>query len=131
MTAVKYKPIKLHENSVRYIDEVFNMYMERELTRDTVITNPIIHLYAEEDTYDENGELKGYRDSLFFKADIYDPKRKIKHFGTSLHDSVSFYNISPSQVNIFKDGSTMLTFFGDAEIGLLTSLCVYKHDKIN
>jgi hypothetical protein len=120
--------IKLHQNSIDFLESVFNPYKEEILTDETIIKNPIIHMYAEEDTYDDDGTLNGYIDSLFFKADIYDPSNGIKYSGKGLHDSISFYDINPWQVRIFKDGSTMVLFHGECTIGRLTTLCIYgKH----
>lgn len=122
--------VKLHEKSVEYMHEVFEMYTKAELRTDTIITNPIIHLYAMEDTYNDEGELNGYLDSLFFRADIYDTIKLLKYTSEGLHDSVNYYEIYPSHVKIFKDGSTMLTFQGETVVHPLTTLNVHDAKSI-
>lgn len=129
MKILKQNLIRLHDKSIKLLDEVFQPYKEQQrLKSGTVISNPIIHMYAEEDTFSEDGELRGFMDKLMFRVDVYDTKKLIKYTGESLHDGIDYYDTYPSNVSIFKDGSTMLMFYGDVEIGLLTSLCVYKHN---
>lgn len=118
--------VKLHEKSIEYMHEVFDLYTEAELKRDTTITNPIIHLYTMEDTYNEDGGLNGYLDSLFFRADIYDTVKLLKYTSEGLHDAVNYYETYPSHVKIFKDGSTMLTFQGETVIRPLNTLNVHN-----
>lgn len=118
--------IKLHNNSTKYLENVFSQYKEtKQITSETVVKNPVVHMYATRDTYNEYGEQTGYTDSLFFNAVIYDTVSMIKYETTSEHDSVSFYDTSPHTVKIFKDGSTLLGFYGEHVFLTLTSLCVF------
>lgn len=122
------KVIDLHEFSLQYMERIGSIYTEEELARDTIVSNPIIHLYAEKDTYSSDGELNGYIDSLFFKAIVYDTNLNIKYTLNRLHDAVDFYKGTPNQTKIFKDGSTMLVAHGKYWVNPLTNLCLHRVD---
>ncbi|MED3562382.1 hypothetical protein [Bacillus xiapuensis] len=104
--------VELHQNSVDYVKEVFSMYTEvYDLNKH--IKNPIIHIYPVEDTYDQNGELNGYIDALFFKMNIYDTENMTVYKSEKLHDGIlPFDNLHVSQIKIFKDLSTMIVLRG-------------------
>lgn len=123
---VRYNDIILHDNSVEYIKEILSIYKEEELTINTVVLNPIIHMYAESDTADlDSGELQGYSDSLFFKGYIYDTVNRIRYY-SGIHDAVRFHGVSPKQTKIFKDGSTMNVLYGECKVNGMTELCIYS-----
>src|SRR5690625_4809931 len=124
------KEIKLHPESIEYLNAVFDIYTtEKKLTWDSIVTNPIIHLYANSDTRNEDGELDGYVDSLFFTVDIYDPVNRIKYTTKSKHDSLDLFNTGVRYVRIFKDGSTLVKFIGDYKIQIGTAIHLWKVDK--
>ena len=120
------RSIKLHEKSIEYIDEVFSQYKEVEYDTSKVITNPIVHIYPIEDTYDENGELHGFIDALLVNMDIYDTKNKtfmkIKYRDELLMNETD----RPTGIRIFKDGSTMIIMRGKYQFGSGQSVSVYK-----
>lgn len=124
MDYLEYEPIKLHKNSVDYLERIFEQYTDGQLNRNTVVSNPIVHMYAKKDTYANDGELEGFVDSLFFRVEIYDPINLIRYHIENFHDSINFNNVSPYEVKIFKDGSTLLAFTQDCRFRLLTTLQV-------
>lgn len=107
--------IKLHEDSKRYIIETFELYTEDFFTDGLIIDRPVIHMYAKEDTRNENGDLNGYNDSLFCEVHVFDPLNR-KKYVTGKHDGVNVYNAKMRNVKVFKDGSTMLTTYGKHRI---------------
>lgn len=113
--------IKLHEDSKQYIIETFEQYTENFFTDGMIIDRPIIHMYAKEDTRDEDGNLNGYNDSLFCEVHIFDPVNR-KKYVTGRHDGVNLFNANMRNVKVFKDGSTMLTTFGRHMIENLQAL---------
>ncbi len=118
--------IKLHPESVDYIEKTLNQYSETDELK--IINNPIVHIYAKEDTRDvETGGLNGHTDALFSEFHIYDPKEMTIYKTKGQHDSIMFYNgATPEMVKIFKDGSTLLSFWGKYNFNLLTTVCVHK-----
>lgn len=73
----------------------------------------VIHLYPFKDTTDDEGDLLGFDDSLFFKAVIYNEDineyyittgRPIDNIGSRGNMGIKF------QVRMFKDMSTMFIF---------------------
>jgi hypothetical protein len=114
--------IPLHEESVKYLEVLSDYKYIDELPK--VFKSPVIHLYAKEDTYNEHGELNGYRDALFFECHIFEPETKTAYKSKKLHDTVRFHEVFPSDVRIFKDGSTLISFYGDVEIELMQSVRV-------
>lgn len=119
--------IALHKDSVEFLAQVFDSYEDGKLNSSAVVKNPIVHLYATKDTKNEDGDLNGYNDALFFDAHIYDTVNDIKYVETQ-HDSVDIGEATMSQIKIFKDGSTMMLFFGDYKFGNTTTLSMYKAD---
>ncbi|PHA03034.1 hypothetical protein COE51_01440 [Bacillus pseudomycoides] len=108
--------VELHENSVEYLREVFTIYTEVDsLSR--AVKNPIIHIYPEEDTYDEQGNLNGYIDSLFMTVCIYDTDKMTVYKSKNLHDGIMpFGMLNVSKIRIFKDLSTMIVLRGTYRI---------------
>ncbi|WP_340032675.1 hypothetical protein NSQ20_12505 [Paenibacillus sp. FSL K6-1122] len=104
--------INIHENSVNYMNRVFMQYKEIE-TLPSVVDNPIIHLYPVKDTYEENGELNGYSDALYFHLHVYDPISMTSWKSKQLHDGIiPFSEVMVQQIKIFKDLSTMISLSG-------------------
>jgi len=89
-------------------------------------SSPIIHLYAKKDTYDECGNLNGYSDSLFFECHVYDTINGIVYKSDSLHDSFACCNAKPNQIRVFKDGSTLISFLDNVQIGFKQTITAYK-----
>ncbi|WJV20793.1 hypothetical protein QU593_10285 [Rossellomorea marisflavi] len=100
--------IPIHQNGVDYVRETFDRY--EETTELYNIKDPIIHMYAKEDTADlTSGELRGYSDALFCEYYVYDiyNSKVIKMKG--YHDALFFgEDVSVSNVKVFKDGSTLI-----------------------
>lgn len=113
--------IPIHEESKQYIEETLSRYTEVYEMKH--IENPIIHMYAKEDTLNEDGELNGYNDSLFFECHLYDTK-KMEVYKTGNKDSLWFgEGVQPSNVKLFKDGSTLVHLRnGKYKVGYYTSL---------
>jgi hypothetical protein len=110
--------VKLHQNSIDYAKKTFGMYqLTDEL--DSSIKDPILHMYPVEDTYDEEGDLIGYSDALFFRIDVYNTQNMTVYKGNKLHDGIlPFRDINVSQLKIFKDLSTMVVLKGDYVISV-------------
>jgi hypothetical protein len=120
--------IPLHQDSVEYLDILSKYEKVDEFKKQ--FKSPVIHLYAKRDTYDENGDLDGYKDALFFECYIYEPDTMTVYKSPRLHDTVRFNEATPNDVRIFKDGSTLLSFFGEVEVELLTSVHTWNVKKI-
>lgn len=117
--------VALHQNSVNYAKETFEQYTEVDSMR--YVENPIIHMYPKEDTYEENGELNGYIDALFFEAHIYDTKNMTVWKSKKLHDGIMPYaDLNVSQIKVFKDLSTMIVLHGKYQISRSTAMSIGK-----
>lgn len=115
--------IILNEKSKEYLETVFNSYTEKEYTNQ-VIDNPVIHMYATHDTYNER-ELFGYADSLFCEVHVYDVKNDYKYTFEN-KDGISLSHADVYQVRIFKDGSTMIMLNGSHELEVFQALELFK-----
>ena len=118
--------IELHSDSVEYM-KILDTYKEVEDVPE-YFQSPIVHLYAKEDTCDSSGSVNGYTDALFFECKAYDTVKKTVYTSKQLHDAIDFYEVVPSQVKIFKDGSTLVKFNGDVKLGFLQAINTYKVD---
>lgn len=101
------KEIKLHENSKKYLSNVFKDYKEvKEYTSHNGTT--VIHMYPKYDTWDLNtDELEGYIDAMLCEVHIYN-LTDMTVYKSKYHDAIYFTNISVS-TKVFKDFSTMIT----------------------
>lgn len=124
--------IKLHDMSVEYLKSVFKGYHERVVDSSSfssyTIDEPIIHLYADSDTYAEDGQLNGYVDSLFFNAHVYDPIRMVV-YDRGKFDGLETWAADVNYVRIFKDGSTMISLKGKHIFNETAVLSAYKKDE--
>lgn len=114
--------VELHENSNDYIVNTFKKYQEDFFEDGMIIHRPIIHMYAKEDTIDKHGDINGYIDAFFCEVHIYDVVNRKKYRTRRLHDAVHVNNAKVYDVKIFKDGSTMLTTFGNHKIEIFQAL---------
>lgn len=117
--------IPIHKYGEEYIKETLSQYKEVERMRE--IENPIIHMYAVEDTHDPNtGELRGYNDSLFCEYHYYDTKN-MTVFKTQMHDGLFVGDVPISNIKVFKDGSTLVHIKnGKYQIQTGTAVFLYK-----
>lgn len=99
--------IPIHKDSQEYIEETFCQY--EEIKPMDEIEDPIIHMYAKEDTRDVvTGDLNGYTDSLFCEYHYYDTKN-MKVYKSSMHDALFIGDgVQLSNIKVFKDGSTLI-----------------------
>lgn len=116
--------IKLHENSKKYIIDTLSQYVEKQYNGE-VIEQPVVHMYAKSDTYDEDGTLNGYRDSLFCEVHVYDTKNDFKYVFIN-KDGVTLLHANIWQVRVFKDGSTMLILNGSHKLEVFQALELFK-----
>jgi hypothetical protein len=65
-------------------------------------------MYPVEDTIDENYNLNGFHDSLFFNINIYNINNKTVYKSKMHHDGISI--LIPCETRYFKDLSLMLIF---------------------
>lgn len=117
--------VPIHQQGEEYIKETLSLY--KEVDRMHEIENPIIHMYAVEDTHDPNtGELRGYSDSLFCEYHYYDTKN-MEVFKTRMHDALFLSEAPVSNIKVFKDGSTLVQFVnGKYEISFGTAVSLYR-----
>jgi hypothetical protein len=119
--------IPIHKDGELYIQEIKDSY--EEVTSMNQIENPIIHMYAKEDTRDlNNGELYGYIDSLFCEYHFYDTKNNKVFKSKRNHDALYFDSeVQVFNVKVFKDGSTLIQLrSGKYEISSGTAVHIYK-----
>ena len=108
--------IEIHQNSIDYVKEIFSKYTETTELKSTY-KSPIIHMYAKEDTYDEQGNLNGYIDGLFFELHLYDTENSTVWKSNRYYDGICpFDDLRVSQIKIFKDMSTMIALSGLHEV---------------
>lgn len=116
--------VELHEYSVSYMKRVFMQYKEIE-TLPSLVENPILHLYPVKDTYELDGELNGYSDSLFFNLNVYDPVNMVSWKSKQLHDGIiPFSEIMVQQIKIFKDLSTMISLSGSYKLSQMQGFSI-------
>lgn len=119
--------IPIHQDSKQYIAKTLGSY--EEVDSMSIIENPIIHMYAKEDTLDlETGELNGYIDSLFSEYHFYDTKAMKVFKSKRFHDAMYFESdVHVSNVKVFKDGSTLIQLsWGTYEISNGQAVHIYK-----
>lgn len=99
--------IPIHTESQDYIKQALDQYEEVKSMDE--IEDPIIHMYAKEDTRDvATGDLNGFTDSLFCEYHYYDTKN-LKVYRSGKHDAMFFGDgVQLSNVKLFKDGSTLI-----------------------
>lgn len=107
--------IKLHQKSEEFLKDVFKIYEDCGSPKAFLTGKFILHLYAEDDTYDEAGNTQGYYDSLFFRLDIYDIENK-KKYSIGSRDGISILGNVKFDIRIFKDGSTCIFTREEVEI---------------
>ncbi|NBI30999.1 hypothetical protein [Chengkuizengella marina] len=113
--------ISIHKYSEDYIKKTLSQY--KEVDSMIVIEHPIIHMYAKKDTYDECGELNGYVDSLFCEYHFYDLTKLQLFKSRRFHDGLWFgEGVKPTNVRLFKDGSTLIQLRGKFGIMIGTSV---------
>ncbi|MGE7840679.1 hypothetical protein ACQKNX_07800 [Lysinibacillus sp. NPDC093712] len=120
--------IELHEESVKYLNEVFNQYEEIKYDSNLIIINPLVHLYGTHDTRTVDGELNGYNDALFITIKIYD-KETMQFMQIHNRDGLDFYNnknVHIQQIKVFKDGSTLIQLTGNYKFGNCQSVDVWS-----
>ncbi len=118
--------IPLHEKSIKNVEEIFSRYSKtKELT--SVVRNPTIHLYMKEDTYDKDGSVNGYNDSLFFECHVYDTVNRVKYVSPRLHDKIRFNGFNVES-GFFKDGSITYSLIGDFQFSFNQDISVSKYD---
>jgi len=100
------KEWKIMEASKRYLDieKEFGYVPTDELNPST---RYIIHMYPMEDTLDEEGNLNGFRDSLFFTCKVFNPKEKTV-YTMQYKDAIMVSDDINVTTKCYKDGSYML-----------------------
>jgi len=121
------KDIKLHPKSEKLIKETFGWYTQVGQPIEKINGRCVIHMYPTEDTYDENGELVGYRDALFFNVHVYDAENRICYIRNRA-DAITTGDVGVT-VKYFKDGSTMLVMDGNIDIIYGQAICIHKELK--
>lgn len=108
--------VAIGPKSEEIIREVYNRYEEVQSLGFRLDGHTVIHVYPTEDTY-RGDDLHGLMDSLFFDAWVFNNGKKCLY---RWHDQITF-DVKPSFIRIFKDGSTMITidepiiiFFGQS-----------------
>jgi len=111
--------IKLHEDSIKQIEKVYSMYEEVEWSSNKIISNPIIHMKATEDTRDENGDLHGYHDCLLFTLYVFDTSSMtaMKLYNRDGLDTWYEKDVKLKKMCMFKDGSALVQLSGKYKFG--------------
>lgn len=127
MHVLSFDDIVLHSESIDIINRLERMYTEVKHDDFRVISNPIVHLYPWKDTMNEDGELHGFQEVLFFETRIYDSENLT--YSNCGNDSVDTSQAKVKGIKIFKDGSTMIEFDGEYRFSNNTTLSAYKPKK--
>ena len=115
--------VPLYKESEKLIAETFSEYKEGKELPKTLHGRTVIHMYPVKDTYDENGQLNGFIDSLFFRFDIYNIPTKKVYRKNGLYDE--FVIDVPTRVRAFKDLSTMIVIEKSVRIEGFQSILIY------
>lgn len=119
--------IKLHKESEQLIKDTFSRYTEVNKYVPSAGAT-IIHMYPVEDTKNpETGELNGYIDALLCDVHVYDIERKTV-YKTKNKDGMDFLYLH-GNVKIFKDGSTMVSFYEPVDILFGSSMSISRRNK--
>jgi hypothetical protein len=103
------------EESFSNIKEVYDRYtLSNEPLPKSIENWCVIHTYPCEDTLDEDGNLKGYRDSLFFNIKVFDVENKICYVPSRNYDGIRIEK--PCNIRYFKDLSVMYVFHNGVKI---------------
>ncbi len=103
------KKIELCRSSKELLDYVKKTY--KEVDKYIPAKEAIIHMYPEEDTWDEeDGWWKGYMDALFMTVKVYNTEDKTV-FVAKWRDVIDLSKFEgySSTIKMFKDKSTMIT----------------------
>lgn len=118
--------IKLHQESINYLNRIFTDYNEVE-SLSKIVENPIIHMYPKKDTYEEDGELDGFIDAIFSEVHIYDTVNMTVWKSKSLSDGLASYaDITVKQIKVFKDLSTLVSLSGKYSISPFQEMTIRK-----
>lgn len=108
--------MNLHSESEKIIKATFAMYKDggpiggsRKFQGRT-----ILHLYPTRDTFNQDGELDGYYQNLFFNLDVYDAKKMVK-YSAGEHDAIFTSGCNINNVTVFKDGAFCICIDGEVE----------------
>lgn len=119
--------MELHPKSLKMINNIFAMYEDggSELPK-TLSGRTVIHMYPQGDTIDDEGNLKGYYQNLFFDMVVFNATKngenRMWKFGVK--DAVFFdRGVNITSVSIFKDGASCISV--DGSIYLLISQAVH------
>ena len=111
--------VKLTETSTGMIKDIFARYKKAEGDLPDGLTGrTIFHIYAKSDTINQDGDLEGFEDSLFFTLKVFNMV-SMSYWEVRNRDSVELdrYGFAiGADIRIFKDGSTMIIVDGDIEI---------------
>lgn len=119
------REIRLQPESIATIEEVFGRYTDVTDTEEipsqiNADESMVIHIYPQEDTYDPDGNLNGYKECLFSKLDLYlvnfedDTHKKWRYNG--LVDGFHLHDIKSMNALVWKDGSYALRVDGPVRI---------------
>lgn len=103
--------VKIYKPSEIYLD-IDKEYGYKEVEKlNEVNGRCVIHIRPVKDTYssDEEYDLDGYCDAIFFKVEIYDCENRLVYKPNKLFDGIRTINVD-CQSRIYKDLSTMYIF---------------------
>ncbi len=113
--------IKLNDKDGEDVISVLAKYKSIDKPLDVYSHKSLLHIYPTADTYDKDGKLNGYRDSLFFELHVYNVNT-MTVYKTENKDGVNFDNIPIRGVRVFKDGSFIVMINEPFTLGI--SQCV-------
>lgn len=109
----------MNKKSQQVIDETFALYGDGgAIVPNSLKGRTIIHMYPQEDTIREDGELDGYYQTLFFKMVVFNiPKNgENKMYKPSRkYDAIFIDKCNVRNLSVFKDGAFCTTIEGDVK----------------
>lgn len=115
--------VPLNEKSKEIIEETFSKYKEGLKLPKILYGRTVIHMYPQQDTIKDDGELDGFQDSLLFNFNIYDTSTGKVYKRVGLFDE--FVIEVPCRVRSFKDLSTMIVIDEKISIGGSQSIIIF------
>lgn len=103
----------MNKKSEQVIKETLALYTDGGKCPSVLRGNTIIHLYPQEDTYDDEGNLNGYYQNLFFNLVVFnDYKGVLKSYQIGKRDAVFTDGCNINNLSVFKDGAFCVKLIG-------------------
>ena len=115
--------VKMTEANKNLVKSIFAQYTKVDKYPNIITERTVIHIYPTHDTYDEEGELRGFSDCLFSIYRFYFTESKT-YYEFINKDGIDFEGMRMIRVRVFKDNSTMIILSQQYTINNFQCLCI-------